>query len=647
MITNITLPNTISSTDINVLSSYSVSAYTTNGSTVALNTIDYHSPDTNSYDITNNSTKYKALVEITVEENKEYIIDIWYYTDTFYTPTTWPTITVSCLNGNIIGDNSGADFSTTYLNWVKKSYRVIPNYGVTNLELLLTTNLGSLASFKYLISDVELNTLNLLSNPVNNIIPVSITSNLDYLSSDIIFSLKNRNNNEYICENILTNVDINKVANIDLSPFIKNYIDTKWENSLVFNNNDVNTIYESDDDSGIIPLSIYVSEKVNGCIVSAITSTTSIVLTFAQPLEENTVSVNDRVKILTLPNVTLSTSVDNMKISEVTTVSSQITKVKLVNLTGGSITYTGSLSGSGVFQIIGNTIDRQTTTPTEYKGFSVFRGSFNDYDWDNRNYVLNSYYNNILTTYPNGESKRLVVNDLELFTFIQDPKDNIQFIYLPDNTSLTNPYSVSLDTNGVDDSTRLQLEVPIILQSTTGNTSTIEIETSNGDLIIRNINYTDPSQGCGFNVGSGNGSGSGVTIGGDINDNDYVKLFFINYLGGWESFYFKKRNIVSDTERDLYYKKGTDPLYNGNKPYNGTIQNSLDLSTDLLSRKVSLWMKELFESSNVYLYEKSYGKHKLIPVNIKDSNYTSNNKNNPIRVITFSIEYSSTKRTNL
>lgn len=640
MITNVTLPKNITDSDINVLSSYDVFSGLTNGASVVINLTDYHSPDTRSYTVSSNVNKYNAMIDITVDPNTEYLIDMWFYLDTFYSPLTWPSLTITCENGTIIGDSSSPNFSTALFTWIKKTYRVIPNYNVTSLKFNLKTNLGSLVNFNYLISDIELNELKLISNPVNNIIPITVTSDLDYLSSDIIFNLKNKNNNEYICENILTNVDSNKISNIDISPLLKNYIQLKWENSLTFSSSDINKIYESNNLSGIIPISFEVAEKLNGAIVSGITTDSSTLrLNFSQPFSDSNISVGSLVKRLTLPSITLSQS-DNLKISYIYKTGNLIYAVRIKTTSDTNVTYSGILSGFGVFQLEGNIIDRQRTNFNSYEGFSVFRGSFNEYNWEDRNYLMNNYYNSILTTYPLNERKKYIAGDLELISIIQDPKDNIQIIYFPDNSSITNLDFVALNPNGVDNSKNLQLEIPFVLDSVTGNTNSIEIETINGDLIVKNVQYINPNLDCGYNLNISNPN--------IIDDSEYVKLFWVNILGGWESFYFKKRNIVSDTERDLYYKKGINPLYNGNTSYNGTIQNSIVLSTDILSRNLSLWMEGLFKSGNIYLYEKSqYNRHKLIPINIRNSNFTSINKSNPIRIYSFEIEYASITRVNL
>ena len=671
MITNISLPLTINSSYIEIPITYNPQSVANSVSGITTTSV-FKSPDTQSLKVMNSDGHNNLLLSCYVDPNEEYLLDVWFYTniidsDYNYSGVTKnPFIIATSTNCTIIGDNTGPNFITdTYLTWIKKTYKIIPNFDETNLNIKFTLDFGSLVpiypddpyKFIYYISNVMLTENKLISNPVNNTIPVTITSNLDYKSSDVVISLKNRNNNEYITNNITFNVGSDKTANLDISPILKNYINTKWDNlsvygksNLTFSDSNLFQFFNSNNDSGIIPLELNINEKVNGAIVSGVTSGSSagvnyIELEFAQPFNTGSIGISEilignYVSLLTLPGITASTISTNLKISNISyqTGTIYITKIRLITTAGTSVNFTGSLQGFGVFQVVGNLIIRQSTTPVIYNKFSVFRGSFTNWDWGNRNYYLNNFYNKVLSTFPRGEYKPMIKDSLEIISIIQNPNANLDKILQPDGLEFYTDFSnqISFNLSGTTDTKAFQLEYlyklssdivnPLELWSQTGvKSDSIKVKEGDCGITTRTITSEDIN----------------------LDDSSYVKLFWINNLGGWESFFFRKNKIISDTQKDLLYQKSISILSDGNTLYNGLTQNSLSLSSGFLTRNVSLWIKELFESGNVYLYEKGIGKHKLIPVIIKDGNYTSFNKSTVIREFIFNIEYSSISRINL
>lgn len=670
MITSITLPNTISSDYVNIAANY-YSATTTNSVSAVTTTSVSHSPATTSLKVFNDDNKNNLLLKFNVDANEEYLVDIWFYTNVLdgdynYSGTPiLPKLSVSPneLSCTILSSTDFTFIDDTYLTWKKATYKIIPNYELSQFGLIFSLDFGNLVApypdaptkFIYYLSDVRITKLKLLSNPVNNLIPISIFSNLDYQSSDIVISLKNRNNSEIIADNVLFNVGDGNLARIDVAPLLKNYITPKWDNIDLYSINNLtiadynlNTVNRSNDTSGIIPLELGIYEKLNGALVTGITSGTTgaikyIELTFSEPFDGGSVGVYEigngtYVSLLTLPEITLST--DNLKISDVTYVfgTNKIQKVKLITTSGTSATYTGTLEGYGVFQVVGNLISRQNAPTTTYKGFSAFKGSYTTWNWNDRKYELNEYFNKILSTFPRNEYKPIIKNSMEFISVINSPYNNLLDLYLPDGTLINfgYTYSVSLNTDGVDFSNTLQLEIPYII---TGEISQSLELTDNTATVTDRIKVKELD--CSVKTGQ-------ITATDILNNSsNYIKLFWINRLGGWESFFFRKNNIISDTEKDLLYRKTRSVLSDGNILYNGTIQNSLSVSSGFLTKNVSLWMKELFESGNIYLYQNGLGKNQLIPVNIKETNFTSFNSRTSIREYNFTIEYASTNRVNL
>ena len=116
---------------------------------------------------------------------------------------------------------------------------------------------------------------------------------------------------------------------------------------------------------------------------------------------------------------------------------------------------------------------------------------------------------------------------MELISVINSPYDNIQDIYLPDGTNINFrfTYALSLNTNGVDFSNRLQIEIPYIINEDI--TQSLELYDSGANLTDKiKVKELD----CTVKIGQ-------ITATDILNNSsNYVKLFWINRLGVTDNF---------------------------------------------------------------------------------------------------------------
>jgi hypothetical protein len=641
MITNIEFPIGSKSSDFNQLTTYTIYSATTNSASVLTENINVYSPDPYSFSISNNTNNKNCRIKYQLTNlNTEHIIEFHTKLTTAYTPTGWPVLSSTVTNGTLVEvlkSDSFADASSG--RWITFKYKIIPDYNVT--EIILNVSLdfspSSLTSMTYIASGVIISYLNGVGSPVNNLIPLTITTNVPYEYSDIVFSLQNINTSEMIIDDVLSSVDSNNQAKIDLGPLLRNSINTKYVDNLVFNETIFPYINPSNNDSGIVPIKIYGKEKSIGGLITSISAVTgTLQVNFSTPIENN-ITLGTQIKYIYIPNITILNT-DPLKVSGITTnINNEIISLKLVDINDIVVGWLGTFTSEGFIQTQGNLIERQETQFSGWTGLNIFKGSFNDYNYNNINYITNNYSNKILSTFPKNEVKPIVAGHLELFTLWQNPLNNLTNIVTPDNQIITNNNLLYYSGNSYNSNKNIQLEVGYISgYSLTGGT--LRLNFVSGDSVSYMSEYLNI---CG---------NDGIITTEDIllNDDDYVKIFWLNELGGWESFYFKRLQETINTELNLYYRKNIDSsLYNGNRVYNGTIGESIRLSSGFLTRNISIWIKGLFSSGLIYMYEKFSGTHKLTPVLITDTQYTTNLKNDMMRIAVFTIERASTKRVNI
>lgn len=632
MITSITHKNTISSNDINQPTQYVFLTGYTNDAILSYNNSIYVSPDTKSIKSQNllSGFKQNTRISINISSNIEQYIDLYFYVDTYYTPSTWPTLTISSSNSTILEGSIFNKFDTTYTTYVKHRIKIQPYKGETNILLSLLLDLGSLSGFNYYITNPLISLDNQYSLPSNNTIEVDIKSNLNYIYSDMVLGITNLNDTSSVVENVTFSSNSLGNSQINISPILRYFVKDKWITSgYTWNNSQINKLYPSNNDSGIIPLDLRVKEYTNGVIVSGISNTS--IIQFSQPFTSTTLKKGDNIKYCYLPNISFSSS--NLYVGTVNKSGDNIISLQVVNSTGGSVSFiyetsASTIDGFGVLQTIGNTLPRQYSNEVESKNISVSRAVLNDYDFNQQNLLLKpSKY--ILTTLPSSQKRKVVKNHLELFSIINDPLNNITGITLFNGSIITNNYPLHLTTNGVDNSKAFQLELPLIADIN-ANVNYLGFQL----VDEQEIDYEfEIGEECDYDIGD---------------DGVYSKIFWLNNLGGWESFYFKRISMMKETEVNQYYMKDFNVINNGNKTFYGTTQNSQKLSTGYLNRDLSVWIGDMFNSSQLFYYRKNNdGSHQLIPISIKDLSFSTNPLTKVLREYSFTIVFNNIRSINI
>ena len=147
----------------------------------------------------------------------------------------------------------------------------------------------------------------------------------------------------------------------------------------------------------------------------------------------------------------------------------------------------------------------------------------------------------------------------------------------------------------------------------------------------------------------------------DCKGYEKIRLAWLNTLGTWDYYNFKKKSVRSVSSTKLRYTqiKGDwnsetytfDGHHGGNKVYNTVSSESIDLNTDFISEEEGAWLQELFISNDVYMikpYDSDYyrigntGKY-VEPVVVKTSEYVKQTKAND-KLIQYSLEIERTKK---
>ena len=100
-----------------------------------------------------------------------------------------------------------------------------------------------------------------------------------------------------------------------------------------------------------------------------------------------------------------------------------------------------------------------------------------------------------------------------------------------------------------------------------------------------------------------------------------INVVFLNRLGGYDNFFFRlSRRKSSNISRDNYQQFlsiGYTAQDRGTTVYNSEITDKYVLTSDWISEAESIWLQQLIESPNVYIYESA----QLIPMVVKNASY--------------------------
>jgi hypothetical protein len=310
-----------------------------------------------------------------------------------------------------------------------------------------------------------------------------------------------------------------------------------------------------------------------------------------------------------------------------------------------------SSTESGMTYIKGSKVLSGLTTSLEY---SWVMNSVNDYD-DNKSYGQSKDFIPYALT---GTTSKFLTNGVATQSVLSN--DYFTFSFLSHNSFLSKPTQIRTVINFTSGTTRTYDQyLGSLYSSSSTNRGALRLDVGVGPANINSaiglgylsgssVDYSTVSSISVYAYASGSSAQVSQTytlgIDNDCSNYDTFRFMWLNRLGGFDYYNFRKRSDTTySIEKDTYQRKLGDfqgDAYGYNIGARGVIINNVNIeelvsvNSNWITEDESAWLFELFQSPEVYLIDGA----NIYPIVVINDSYTVGKREN-IKLINLKVDF--------